>query len=78
MCSILFFFWSFVLYISSRYLCYISSIDLKNVLCFGPYMGKFNCIVFSIFFLSWIYLPCTRSVEHISVDLIKRLEGVLL
>jgi len=24
-----------------------------------------NCIVFSIFFLSWIDLPFTRSVEHV-------------
>ena len=30
-----------------RYLCYICFIDLKNVLCFVPYMG--NCIVFSYF-----------------------------
>ena len=36
-----------------RYLCYISSIDLKNVLCFGPYMG--NCIVF-FYFLSFLDL----------------------
>ena len=36
-----------------RYLCYICSIDLKNVLCFGPYMG--NCIVF-FYFLSFLDL----------------------
>ena len=45
---------------------FVPLIHLKNVLCFGPYMG--NYIVFFIFFLSWIYLPCMRSVEHVFVE----------
>eukprot|EP00493_Phyllostaurus_siculus_P004870 UN04897 len=27
-----------------------------------------KCIVFFYFLYSWIYLPCTRSVENVSVE----------